>query len=897
MRRWLLAAAVTVGALMHGATAAPPAQFAAWGSAGPELPRLPAGWREAPAEEAPALTWTPTAGDNARGYVVFVRDAMTPVGPADRGFAAEQVEELEASAARGEYEPVSFSIHALRALGNVRVEVGELRLGGGRVIPADHVDARVVRCVRTIASAKDKTYRLEPFLLEKRSAFDVPAGATRQVWLTIKVPEGAEAGDYAAAVTVRPEGAPPHTLKLTLRVLPFSLPPAPIETAVFYPRPPADDAMLRRQWIDVREHGCGGVEPLLDVQIASRDRAFGADDAEATRAHCRRMLRMCREVFGPLSRPATFGVGHQIAYFWDKQKNWFVFWPHDAKIESDLLKAVDVVVEAVAAEGGPPLRAYALDEAGAHNLLDEAAYYYRFLRQQRPKLAGWTSIGGGIAMGVDEIGRLSDCVDFLATNRLSPEIARLLVGRGKGYGIYNGGRHDAASMRFFHGFWAYKSGAEQVAQWCYHFGNGVFEGGGLRAADEGLVYMADDGPLPSVMWEAAREGIDDGRYLHLLRMHVEAGRASKDPAARKAAAEAERVIAELLGRIDWGFQSIAAGDRTPPPAPATLRKWRRRIVEQVLALHKLLDAEAVARARPPRPDPTRLPWARPAREELRYGPELLPAGGFTKGLAPWRVEAWQGKGSGAIDRSVAPDSAPSVRIDAPADSGSGAVTVLVWPSWGGSKLDVRLEGERVYELSARAKWKDRGTPPSMRIALPDTAAGPAREAAEAPDPAGWHRIWARVEANHPAVPKYLAVWVQGPGTVWVGDLSLREVLPRPVSLALDQPEYDGLDRVGIATVTVGRGVVPKQLRFTLLRGEKVVARQAAPFAARMAAGPDAAVRFIARADLRQCEALFSPAALGPGDYEARVELLDGAGQCTASASAPFVRLAVPVRGP
>jgi hypothetical protein len=100
-------------------------------------------------------------------------------------------------------------------------------------------------------------------------------------------------------------------------------------------------------------------------------------------------------------------VGHQIAYYWDQGKNWFAFWPRSPKIDRDFLRAVDVICQLAKKEGWPPLRAYAQDEAGAHNLLDEAVYYYGLLKKHRPDLMTWTDIGGGIAMGIDEIGPLS----------------------------------------------------------------------------------------------------------------------------------------------------------------------------------------------------------------------------------------------------------------------------------------------------------------------------------------------------------------------------------------------------------------------------------------------------------------------------------------------------------
>ncbi|MBM3476662.1 MAG: hypothetical protein FJX75_25600, partial [Armatimonadetes bacterium] len=145
-----LAAMVAAIALQRSAVAAPPEQFTAWGTAGAELPPAPEGWREAaaPPEALPALV--PTAEEQAKGYVLFARDPFTPIPPNCVPAPSERTTELKTFCARGEYEPLSFGIHALSNLRGLRVEVSQLTAPGDAVIPADHIDVRVVRCVREI---------------------------------------------------------------------------------------------------------------------------------------------------------------------------------------------------------------------------------------------------------------------------------------------------------------------------------------------------------------------------------------------------------------------------------------------------------------------------------------------------------------------------------------------------------------------------------------------------------------------------------------------------------------------------------------------------------------------------------------------------------------------------
>ncbi len=729
--------------------AAVPEQFQVWGAAGPEFPRVPAGWQEEALEPEGLPALTPRAEEQRRGCVAFVRDPFFEVESTSAPAPSERATELATFATPGEYEAVTLAIHALDDLRDVRVRVEELLAAGGSVIPTDHLDVRLARHVRLPAKAAAKTFRWRPFLLERRESFILAKGSAATIWLTIKAPDAATPGDYRGKIIVQPEGKEATMVDLQFKVLPFALPPAPIEMGIYYPRPPSSDTMLAKELIDLREHGLSPPIPAMEVQVESRDRVFGDDDAAATRAHCERLLRAERKAFGAWRFPLTFEAGHQITHAWDISKNWFTYWPHTHEIEADLAKAIGLVTEAAAAQGVTSLRAYLIDEGGAHNLLDEAVYYNRLVKERFPRVETTTTVGGGIAMGQDEIGQLAGTVDFLSVNRFTPEIARALAARGKPFGVYNGAGSTPAGARFFFGFYGWKSGASQIGQWAYSFGEAVFRGNGLRQEDEGYVYHARDGPLPSLMWEAVREGVDDYRYLHLLWTMIQAAKTSAKPEARAAAAEAERAITGILGQIGWGFQAVQSGDRTPPPHPSTLRKWRWQVARQILALRGFTPA-LVAGAGGPRPGPLDWTWRETPQEAVQFGPEILPPSDFESGLKPWRVEAWKGKGQGQLVSDEKHQGRQSARIVVPAASGNSAVTVLVWPQYGDGKLNLTLEGEHTYEFAAWMKWKDRSVPPELRVNVPPGAIASNRTGRDQPTPEGWQRLWTRVEMKSPA---------------------------------------------------------------------------------------------------------------------------------------------------
>jgi len=88
---------------------------------------------------------------------------------------------------------------------------------------------------------------------------------------------------------------------------------------------------------------------------------------------------------------------------------------------------------------------------------------------------------------------------------------------------------NAPFNRAFHGFWAYRTGLKGFGRWAYYDQREAFvdEKGQIHGAGSGprlsMVLASADGPVPTVGWEATREGIDDYRLMMLFdQLHAEA---------------------------------------------------------------------------------------------------------------------------------------------------------------------------------------------------------------------------------------------------------------------------------------------------------------------------------------------------------------------------------------
>lgn len=218
--------------------------------------------RLAGADEA-AVVYVPRAISS----ILIMPGQSPPPGPLSK--------DMSVTACPDEYEPASFVIHATRRLENLAVEVGNLA-DAEKSLPREVVDVRVVKCWYQAGSSarieKDVRILVPELLLhddglvrvdtEKKENFlrdvtdtgetvyvpistpksdnlvnirpkdakrllpvTIPAGTSRQFWLTIHVPADAKPGNYKGTIKLRAKNVELPVLNLSVRVLPFKLVP------------------------------------------------------------------------------------------------------------------------------------------------------------------------------------------------------------------------------------------------------------------------------------------------------------------------------------------------------------------------------------------------------------------------------------------------------------------------------------------------------------------------------------------------------------------------------------------------------------------------------------------------------------------------------------------------
>ncbi|MCX7598066.1 MAG: DUF6067 family protein, partial [Armatimonadetes bacterium] len=479
---------------------------------------------EVPSEAEPLSEDVPLQPWRGRGYVVFSRhwlDLPSRLGRPRPG----EIGTLRLFASPGEYEPATLSVWALKNLAGASVTVSPL-VGQGYVIPPSCVEMRLVRGLKNI-----------PAFLERRPEVDIPEGQTQTFWLTVYVPLDARPGFYRGSVRVSAAGAQPTGVQLLLRVLSLKLPPPQKGYGFWwamdgrwkgYYSDQRDTCLeqIRKQFIVLREHGCNMVScPIMPKMTRATDGAFSYDFSQEHWKHCVYSLedffRLGQEtgLFSP-KHPIQYPGAESLHSHW--VANDFKFDRDSAEFEAFYREACRVI-DRWAKQRGYTLAFACVDEIG--NGVDRQREALRFYRvaQEAGVLTSVTDNsmhGGAHLMGQS---RFDDIIAMRLYNFILPEMIEHTQASGDRLWLYNVGSAGwrAKLDRFVFGLFTERCGADGCAQWAFQWPRG--EGGPYKASEAGqetgwhYTLPAADGPLPTVAFEGVREGIDDARYLALLR--------------------------------------------------------------------------------------------------------------------------------------------------------------------------------------------------------------------------------------------------------------------------------------------------------------------------------------------------------------------------------------------
>ncbi|MDD2600414.1 MAG: hypothetical protein PHO37_14525 [Kiritimatiellae bacterium] len=556
-------------------------------------------WRETPRlDTTPKPVWTPR--QQQEGLAFFTRPWCEPVWPDHLPRQHEISMPARAFASWNEYEPITFTLHALKAFSTIDVRISDLintSKANNAAIPAEKIETRFVRYmyVRPNYTTPDQYYRA-PDVLMPWQPQPLSQGENLRLWLTLRIPYGQPEGLYHGSARVRADTIELE-VPITLRVLPITLQrDQSLIYGQYYHHPlrnlrNAPDDFSRAWWQakaeaehrDMREHGMNTVVLGLSGWLDKEDWRFQFDwlqrDIDLARSVGFDKPIVCSFPFGALYyKYMKASTGSHLAQ---------VQMPPDAFF--DELTAMVRTIEAEARRRQwPELLYYPVDEPSVAPL--SVAFMTRVLAaiKRVPNVRTYVTADPEH----EQFAPLRPYLDLWCCQPFSlgrNAVMEDMRERGVEYWCYPNhiaGENDhtptlGARMTYGFGFW--QSGYRALIPWIYQ----AVMGDQWNYLDSNLQDFfnrtADDAsPVPVALWEAYREGIDDHRYVYTLQSQIARVKASGH---QEQAASAQALLEQILTSIK--VQTKYKNDGLW--APEAFDAWRWLVAEQILVLQMLPD--------------------------------------------------------------------------------------------------------------------------------------------------------------------------------------------------------------------------------------------------------------------------------------------------------------------
>jgi len=490
----------------------------------------------------------PTAAERERGFILFARPFTDVVFSNAIPRAEERLQTVDAYATLGEYEPATFSLHALQDLGQVRVSFEGVP-ATGEVLP--------VRCLDKRVTYSSNQYIADmPVLCERREAVDVAAQTSRRFVIDLHIADDAEPGLHEGTITIAAEGREQVTVPLRLRVLPYALlEPGDMLWGEYYKGPRFADTdegrlqEMRRDLADQRAHGMTSVGLCFGVP---------ADSAAVWTGDSYELALDATQYAAFMDMYVELGFPAPVILLSDSGQH--APGMGDFALDSDEWAArYQAFWTAMLAEHGrrgwPEPIVQPVDEPGWQDQIarDRNVRCLRLLKQI-PGLRTEQD-GPGDAYFHDEAGPVSDVWNYNGGIG-EPDVVAAVQADGHIVTLYN---CDVESYRpevdrYVAGWFQIAAGISGCYNWAYMaWGGSPYDDNDHAYGTWMHVYppLGDEPGGPSTGWIGAREGIDDYRYVFTLREAIRRAEASDNEAARQAAREAQAELDRLVDSLSY----------------------------------------------------------------------------------------------------------------------------------------------------------------------------------------------------------------------------------------------------------------------------------------------------------------------------------------------------------
>jgi len=555
---------------------------------------------EAPRQEENWQPPSPLPAERQAGLIPFTRAEPFDIKPWSKPKDTERLVQLRCYVAQGETTALWFAVYALEPLNGLEVH-DTSRQTAVAALPSILVAVRYAHFWAQRTDWRGRTYYVTPELLlemqDGKAQFpakggtlqwrplNVPEGECRLFWITVKVLPDCRPGTYTRTIAIGARGRKALRIPLQIHVYPFRLNKPPDKRWLLYSdsgllgNMPEDKllALLR----EVAEHGIDGLTELpfgnLDLSALSEGKV-GYDPQPLLRWH-----RLMREA--GLRGPHTIGtfiedqVPARLGIQTDVNREW------DERVRDAMRLIARTVVQTLKPHGMDWLF-YGWDEPGPENI--RAIEQYRAWRE-----GGARTYVTFFQRGTyDAAGQWMTHPCFSTGLVASQQTAQWAYEQCKkhgqkffwyGSGCYLGQEGRMFPNRYLAGWLFWKTKADGQVSWTFvrphedPFND--FDGVAVNRVepkDQCIVYPEFASPndyrsiqriIPTIQWEALREGINDYRYLNTLRnMIAYARKVAPSPKGNRwaqellrTADECERTLKAIEESVPWLSEVGRAG--------------------------------------------------------------------------------------------------------------------------------------------------------------------------------------------------------------------------------------------------------------------------------------------------------------------------------------------------
>ena len=522
-------------------------------------------------------TLVASSDELARGWLAYTRDRNYEVLPNSKPAPGEALKALRLRAAPGEIESAPFSVYALRDVGRVSAspEVTGASGAGGWLAESAVVEDVLFHPVqyRQINEHTWPTlsYLRYPVFIRPASGYAMDSGTSRLYWVTVTVPDDVPAGLYRASITITDEKGARQIVPLEVEVLPFRL------TTEGLPRFGSflsGAPFAGGEWTFMKRYGMDALQwfwPSHEIKIANRN---GRVEMDFTRYDS--FVRGMQEagMRGPLvlslgnswlgnyeiKLADAFGLRLLNRMFDGRMVTIADF--NDPRWDELWVEGLRIIFEHAKKAGWPELALLIHDEPTKY-IIEYHPHKYHLVKKHFPEIP----VYGVFFQPQEDPGPLVKSCDIMVANRDLARIKALARAHGKRFWTYNNICADQSfgKSRFLYGQIPSYYESEVMWFWCWNYtinnpwndfdGRGEQVGGPAQSdADWLAVYPSVDGaePVRTLAIEAAREGIDDVRYLKTLENLIKV----KDPQRWKS------LRGEIRRRQEQMFNGIFQDNRT-----------------------------------------------------------------------------------------------------------------------------------------------------------------------------------------------------------------------------------------------------------------------------------------------------------------------------------------------